>query len=63
MTKSKILIIDDEKSLIDVVTAYVKEAGYEAYTAIDGPSGLKATRRFKPDLIVLDIMLPGMNGI
>lgn len=46
-----------------VVTAYIKEAGYEAYTAIDGLSGLKAPRSFKPDLIVLDIMLPGMDGI
>jgi two-component system alkaline phosphatase synthesis response regulator PhoP len=63
VTKPKILIIDDEKSLLDVVTAYVEEAGYEAYTAIDGPSGLKAARTFKPDLIVLDIMLPEMDGI
>src|SRR3990172_4849533 len=60
---AKILVIDDEPSIVNLVTAYLKPEGYEIYTAMDGPSGLKASRAFKPDLIILDIMLPGMDGI
>ena len=63
MAKSKILVIDDEPSIQNVVTAYLRAEGYEYNTADDGPSGLKAFRAFKPDLVVLDIMLPGMDGI
>ena len=60
---SKILIIDDEPSIVKLVTAYLKPEGYDIYAAVDGPSGLKAAHAFKPDLILLDIMLPGMDGI
>jgi two-component system alkaline phosphatase synthesis response regulator PhoP len=60
---SKILVIDDEPSIVNLVTAYLKPEGYEVYTATDGPSGLKAAKAFKPDLIVLDLMLPGLDGI
>ena len=63
MTNAKILVIDDEQSIIDLVTAYLRQEGYEVYIAMDGPSGLKAARAFKPDLIVLDVMLPGIDGI
>jgi len=45
------------------VAAYLRPEGYEVYDAMDGPAGLKAARAFKPDLIVLDVMLPGMDGI
>jgi two-component system alkaline phosphatase synthesis response regulator PhoP len=60
---AKILVIDDEPSIVNLVTAYLKPEGYEVHAAMDGPSGLKAARAFKPDLIILDIMLPGMDGI
>ena len=60
---TKILLIDDEPSIIKLVTAYLKPEGYEVLTASDGISGLKAARAFKPDLIVLDLMLPGLDGI
>jgi two-component system, OmpR family, alkaline phosphatase synthesis response regulator PhoP len=60
---SKILIIDDEPSIVNLVSAYLKPEGYEVYTASDGPSGLKAAKAYKPDLVVLDIMLPGMDGL
>ena len=63
MSKSKILVIDDEPSILNLITAYLKSEGFEYLTAADGPSGLKAARTMHPDLIVLDIMLPGMDGI
>jgi len=60
---TKILVIDDEPSIVNLVQAYLKPEGYEVFTAADGPSGLKAVHAFKPDLIVLDVMLPGMDGL
>jgi two-component system alkaline phosphatase synthesis response regulator PhoP len=63
VTSAKILVIDDEQSIIELVAAYLRQEGYDVYTAMDGPTGLKAARAHKPDLIVLDVMLPGMDGI
>jgi len=63
MSNAKILVVDDEQNIINLVTAYLQKEGYEVHTAMDGPSGLKAGRALKPDLIVLDVMLPGMDGI
>ena len=63
MAAAKILLIDDEPSIHSVVTAYLKAEGYEYFSALDGPGGLNAARIFKPDVIILDVMLPGMDGI
>jgi two-component system, OmpR family, alkaline phosphatase synthesis response regulator PhoP len=63
MTKPKILVVDDEASIRSLVTSYLRPEEYEVYTASDGPGGLQAARAYKPDLIVLDVMLPGMDGI
>lgn len=63
MPPAKILVIDDEQSILDVVTAYLRPEGFEVRTAADGPTGLQVARSFKPDVVVLDIMLPGMDGI
>jgi two-component system alkaline phosphatase synthesis response regulator PhoP len=63
MTGAKILIIDDESSIHTVLSAYLKAEGYEFQSAYDGPTGLATARSFKPDIIVLDVMLPGMDGI
>lgn len=60
---AKILVIDDEPSILNLVTSYLKAEGYEVFTATDGPAGLKAARTFEPDLIILDIMLPGLDGL
>jgi len=60
---AKILVVDDEPSITNLVSAYLKPEGYEVFTAADGVAGLKAARSFKPDLIVLDRMLPGMDGL
>lgn len=63
MATAKILLIDDEPSVHNVVTAYLKAEGYEFLSAMDGPGGLNAARTFKPDVIILDVMLPGIDGI
>ncbi len=63
MANAKILVIDDEPSILNLVTAYLKAEDYEVYTAEDGLAGLKAARAYKPDLIVLDVMLPGIDGV
>jgi two-component system alkaline phosphatase synthesis response regulator PhoP len=63
MPKPKVLVVDDEASILNLVTSYLRSEGYEFYTASDGLAALKATRAYKPDLIVLDIMLPGMDGL
>jgi two-component system alkaline phosphatase synthesis response regulator PhoP len=60
---TKILIVDDEPSITNLVSAYLKPEGYEVFVASDGNAGLKTARSFKPDLIILDVMLPGMDGI
>jgi two-component system, OmpR family, alkaline phosphatase synthesis response regulator PhoP len=60
---TKILVVDDEPSITNLVSAYLKPEGYEVFIASDGNAGLKAARAFKPDLVILDVMLPGMDGI
>lgn len=63
MASARILVIDDERSILDLVSAYLKEEGYQVLTASDGESGLKAALLERPDVVVLDIMLPGMDGV
>lgn len=63
MPAVKILVIDDEPSILNLVSAYLVKEGYQVLTAADGPGGLALARAEKPDLVVLDVMLPGMDGI
>lgn len=63
VSKARILVVDDEQNILDLITAYLQKEGFEVRTAMDGPSGLKAVRVYKPDIIVLDILLPGMDGL
>ena len=63
MPVPKILVVDDEPSISNLVISYLRKEGYEVYNAADGPGGLQAARAYRPDLIVLDIMLPGMDGL
>src|SRR5512138_914377 len=60
---AKILVVDDEPSITNLLSAYLKPEGYEVFTAADGNAGLKAARAFTPDLVILDVMLPGIDGI
>jgi DNA-binding response OmpR family regulator len=57
-----ILLVDDEESILDLIGLRLRKAGYLVETASDGPSALNKARELNPDLIVLDVMLPGMNG-
>ncbi len=59
----KILIIDDEPQIVEICRDYLKAAGYETVTASNGVQGLSFAHREKPDLIVLDLMMPDMNGL
>ncbi len=63
MATPKILVVDDEPSIANLVISYLRKEGYEVYSAADGAAGLKAARTYRPDLIVLDIMLPGLDGL
>ena len=58
-----ILVIDDEDSILNVVEAYLKNDGNTIHLAHDGVQGLAAFRRYNPDLVILDIMLPELDGI
>lgn len=58
----KILVVEDEVSLQETLAYNLQKQGYEVEAVGDGPSALEAARRLKPDLILLDIMLPGMDG-
>ena len=63
MAKQKILIADDEESIIEVVKIYLEKEGYSVLTALDGDTALKLEIAEKPDLLILDIMLPKMSGL
>ena len=60
--KKKILVIDDEADIREIVRLYLSEEGYEIIEASNGQEGILKAQRETPDLIVLDIMLPGING-
>lgn len=59
---SKILVVDDEPRLVSLVEAYLKQEGYGVFTASNGQEALLRARKEKPDLILLDIMMPEMDG-
>ena len=59
----KILVVDDEAVLVETIAYNLEQAGYRVVTAADGSSALDAARSEIPDLIILDIMLPGMDGL
>ena len=62
MTKNKILIIEDDRFLIKIYQTKLKKAGFEIELALNGEEGLEKVKTFKPNLILLDLILPKMNG-
>jgi len=59
---SSILIIEDEKDILDLVEYHLKQAGFQVLTSTDGGEGLEQAIKKRPNLIILDLMLPGMDG-
>ena len=62
VSSKRILVVDDTEDVVKLVKMYLEHHGYEVLTAKDGQEGLAKARDDKPDLIVLDLMLPKMNG-
>ena len=62
MARTSVLIVDDDRSLADVVSYNLGQAGYDVRMAHDGRDGLEQARRWKPDLVILDLMLPEIDG-
>ena len=57
-----ILIVEDEQSIVDILSFNLTREGYDTLEALDGPTGLQLALEQNPDLVLLDLMLPGMNG-
>lgn len=58
----RILVVDDDKSIVKVLTAYLEQSGYQVLPAYDGETALHALRRERPDLVILDLMMPQRDG-
>lgn len=63
MSSAKVLIIEDEEHISELVKYNLESAGYQVAAAYDGEEGLKLVSEFKPDLVILDLMLPKLDGI
>ena len=61
--KKKILLVDDESDILDFIGYNLRQEGYEVFTAENGVQGIKMARIVQPDLIILDVMMPEMDGI
>jgi DNA-binding response OmpR family regulator len=57
-----ILVVDDAPNIVELVRLYLEGAGYATLVATDGPTAVEAHRKHRPDLVILDVMLPGMDG-
>jgi two-component system, OmpR family, alkaline phosphatase synthesis response regulator PhoP len=60
---TSVLIVDDESNLVDLVRSYLEREGFRVRTASDGPAALEAAHLEQPEVVILDVMLPGMDGI
>lgn len=63
VTKPKVLVIDDEENVCELITLYFEKSGYEIMCTPDGMEGIEAVRSQKPDLVILDLMLPALDGL
>jgi DNA-binding response OmpR family regulator len=63
MQPPRILVVDDEAPIVDLVRGYLEREGFAVESAADGPSAVEAVRTSAPDVVVLDVMLPGLDGI
>jgi two-component system alkaline phosphatase synthesis response regulator PhoP len=63
MQNATILIVDDEPPILDLIASYLRAESFNVYTAQDGAAALTQARAVRPELVVLDVMLPGMDGL
>ena len=63
MPNKKILVVDDDVKTVDLVKLYLERDGHSVITAYDGPTALNSFRENQPNLVVLDVMLPGIDGV
>ena len=59
----RILVVDDEPPIVDLVTGYLEREGWVVESAGDGPAAVEGVRRLEPDVVILDVMLPGFDGV
>ncbi len=62
MNKNRILVVDDEEKIVNLVKNYLEKEGFEVFTADSGNEALKLFESEKPDLVILDLMMPDMSG-
>lgn len=60
---TRVLVVDDERNLVELIAGYLRAEGYAVMAAYDGPTALELARSKQPDLIILDVMLPGLDGV
>jgi DNA-binding response OmpR family regulator len=63
MARRTILVVEDEATIASSVAARLRKEGFDAHVATDGPGGIERCRELRPDLVVLDVMLPGVDGL
>lgn len=63
MSEQTVLVVDDEEAIAEAVRARLESEGYRVFVAFDGPQAIELHREHRPDMVVLDLMLPGMDGL
>ena len=63
MSSSRILVVEDDRIISQAITDRLKAEGFTLSAAYDGPSAVTAVQQFQPDLVLLDVMLPGFDGL
>lgn len=63
MAQQKILIIEDDRDMSEIILLYLRKSGFECRQAFDGPAAIQLAREYCPDLLILDVQLPGLNGL
>ncbi|MGH7363473.1 MAG: response regulator, partial [Candidatus Methylomirabilales bacterium] len=60
---TRVLVVDDEKDIVELVRYHLEKEGFQCLLAGDGPAALRLARQHRPDLLILDLMLPGLDGL